>query len=273
MSLSPLSARLSLGAFLAICGGVGANLLVLQAPRTQVAEARITELRAPETKVEPWKIPGLVDADQLGRKALEALIGSHLAREKHPPQPQRASTKPSRPPEGKRVGSFAPSSGSFSQVILPGGNPQEVQKATVRGVQAELARRGYEPGSTDGVAGLITRAAVMAYEHDQGLPLTAEPSPEVLAHLRHGTSAPGAAIGLQPGAARPDSHAEQVIRSVQEGLGQLGYFAAQPDGFVSDQTIRAIREFEMDSGLVPSGRISGPLVARLAKQLDTQRAH
>jgi peptidoglycan hydrolase-like protein with peptidoglycan-binding domain len=106
----------------------------------------------------------------------------------------------------------------------------------------------------------------MAYEHDQGLPLTAEPSPEVLAHLRHGTSAPGAAIGLQPGAPQPASHAEQVIRSVQLALGQLGYLAAAPDGFVSEQTIRAIREFEMDSGLVPTGRISGPLVARLTKR-------
>lgn len=262
MPLSPFSARLALVAFLALCGGVGTNLMVLQAPRTRIAEVRVTE-----SKVEPWQIPGLVDADQLGRKALEALIGKHIS----PEPPVNRVVAPSRPPEGKRVGSFAPSSGSFSQVLLPGGDPKDVQRATVRGVQSELARRGYEPGSTDGVAGLVTRAAVMAYEHDQGLPLTAEPSPEVLAHLRHGTSAPGAAIGLQPGAPQPASHAEQVIRSVQAALGQLGYLAAGPDGSVSDQTIRAIREFEMDSGLIPTGRISGPLVARLSKQADAQR--
>jgi peptidoglycan hydrolase-like protein with peptidoglycan-binding domain len=260
--LSPFSARLALVAFLAICGGIGANLLVLQAPPTRVAEARVVE-----SGVAPWQIPALVDADQLGRKALEALIGSHVEREA--PE-HRAVSKPSREPEAKRVGSFAPSSGSFAQIALPGGDPGEVRKATVRSVQAELTRRGYEPGSADGVAGLVTRAAVMAYEHDQGLPLTAEPSPEVLAHLRHGTSAPGAAIGLQPGAPQPASHAEQVIRSVQQVLAQLGYLAAAPDGFVSEQTIRAIREFEMDSGLVPTGRISGPLVARLTKQTSVQ---
>lgn len=269
MPLSPFSARLALVAFLAIWGAVGTNLLVMQAPRTHIAEARIAEARVTETKVEPWQIPGLVDADQLGRKALEALIGSHIAREAPGTRP---SAKPPSAPEGKRVGSFSPSSGSFSPVVLPGGDPKEVQKATVRSVQTELTRRGYEPGSTDGMAGLVTRAAVMAYEHDQGLPLTAEPSPEVLAHLRHGTSAPGAAIGLQPGASQPTSHAEQVIRAVQEALGQLGYLAAEPDGFVSDQTIRAIREFEMDSGLVPTGRISGPLVARLARQTAGKRA-
>jgi len=269
VSLSPFSARLAVVAFLAICCGVGTNVLVMQVPRQQIAEARIAEARVPETKVDPWQIPGLVDADQLGRKALEALIGRHI---EHEAPASRTVSRPSRPPEGKRVGSFAPSSGSFSQVILPGGDPKDVQKATIRSVQAELARRGYEPGSADGVPGLVTRAAVMAYEHDQGLPLTAEPSPEVLAHLRHGTSAPGAAIGIQPGGAPPASHAEQVIRIVQQGLGQLGYLAARPDGLVSDQTIRAIREFEMDSGLVPTGRISGPLVARLARQIDGQRS-
>lgn len=258
MALSPFSARLALVAFLAISGGVGINLLVLQSPRSRVSEAR----------VQPWQIPVIVDADQLGRKALEALIGSHIERET---PDARTSANPPRIPEGKRVGSFAPSSGSFSQVPLPGSDPTDVQKATVRSVQLELSRRGYEPGTADGVPGLVTRAAVMAYEHDQGLPLTAEPSPEVLAHLRHGTSAPGAAIGLQPGAPKPASHAELVIRSVQEALGKLGYLAALPDGFVSDQTIRAIREFEMDSGLVPTGRISGPLVVRLAKQTGAQR--
>lgn len=266
MPLSPFSMRLALVAFLAICGAVGTNLLALQAPRTQVAQARISEPRTvTATKVDPWQIPGLVDADQLGRKALEALIGRHIAQEA-PADAQ--SPKPARLEEGKRIGSFAPSSGSFAQVLLPGGDPKEVQKATVRGVQVELARRGYEPGSADGIAGLVTRAAVMAYEHDQGLPLTAEPSPEVLAHLRHGTSAPGVAIGLDPGAPKPESYAEHVIRAVQKSLGQLGYLAAKPDGLVSDQTIRAIREFEMDSGLVPTGRISAPLIARLAKQTD-----
>ena len=269
MPLSPISARLALVAFIAICGGVGANLLVLQTPRTQVATSRVAPARVAEARVEPWQIPTLVDADQLGRKALEALIGSHISREA---PNNRAPASLPRPQEDKRVGSFSPSSGSFSQVLLPGGDPKEVHKATVRSVQQELSRRGYDPGSSDGVPGLVTRAAVMAYEHDQGLPLTAEPSPEVLAHLRHGTSAPGAAIGLQAGTAQPASHAEQVIRTVQTALGQLGYLVAEPDGFVSDQTIRAIREFEMDSGLVPTGRISGSLVARLAKQTGASPA-
>jgi peptidoglycan hydrolase-like protein with peptidoglycan-binding domain len=258
--LSPFRARLALVAFLAICGAIGTNLLVLQTPRKTSASAR----------VEPWNMPSLVDADQLGRKALEALIGSHVSRDM--PAPRRASEPARATPDDKRVGSFAPSSGSFSQVALPGGDPEQVRKATIRSVQLELSKRGYEPGTADGLPGLVTRAAVMAYEHDQGLPITAEPSPEVLAHLRHGTSAPGAAIGLEPNAPRTTGEAEQVIRTVQQALARLGYLTSRPDGAASDQTVRAIREFEMDSGLVPTGRISAPLVVRLARQTSQQRS-
>ena len=253
MPLSPFSARLALGAFLAIAMGIGTNLLVLQSPGGSTGQARWLGAH---------RIP-TVDAEQLGRKALEALIGSSLATTTPARSGRAVQTQES---ESRRLGGFAPSSGSFVSASMPGGDPVAVRKATVKSVQMELVRRGYEPGTTDGTAGLVTRAAVMAYEHDQGLPLTADPSPEVLAHLRHGTSAPGAAIGLEAGGNSRKGHAEQVIRSVQQALGKLGYLGSPPDGFTSEETVRAIREFEMDCGLVPSGRISGPLVAKLTKQ-------
>ncbi len=47
-------------------------------------------------------------------------------------------------------------------------------------MQRELQIRGYETGARDGVAGVMTRGAIMAYEHDHGLPLTARPSQELL---------------------------------------------------------------------------------------------
>jgi len=256
--LSPFYARATFAAFLAIGTGIGTNLLVLQYP---------TRLAATTTPAVVRTIPG-VDADHLGRKALDALIGSSLVS----PLPENAKSSRStrsRDTEARRVGSFAPSSGSFAHMAVPGGDPAETRKATVRSVQTELAKRGYEPGPPDGASGLVTRAAVMAYEHDQGLPLTADPSPEVLAHLRHGTSAPGAAIGIEPSARQTSAHAEQVIKAVQQALAKLGYLGSPPDGSASDETVRAIREFEMDGGLVPSGRISGPLMARLSQQATT----
>ncbi len=264
MPLSPICARFALITFLAIGGGIGSNLLMLQNPPRNSAGTNPATIRV---------IPG-VDAENLGRKALEALIGNSLVAPLpdggRPSNSTRArDTDPARDTDARRLGSFAPSSGSFAHIVVPGGDPSEARRATVKGVQAELARRGYEPGPSDGATGLVTRAAVMAYEHDQGLPLTADPSPEVLAHLRHGTSAPGAAIGLEANIGRAVGHAEQVIKAVQQALGKLGYLSASPDGLASDETVRAIREFEMDCGLVPSGRISGPLVARLTQQASS----
>ena len=268
MPLSPFAARLALAAFLAIGAGIATNLLALQRPDEQASDSRARGQRPR---------PAL-DGEHLGRLALDAISGRESAgpQTRAPTQPQPQPTPRAtrgRPTEREaldsrshRIGSFAPSSGQLSLAALPGADPAEARRATIKGIQVELARRGYEPGPADGAPGLVTRAAVMAYEHDQGLPLTADPSPEVLAHLRHGTSAPGAAIGLDASAPRTTGSADQVIRSVQQSLGHLGYLGTAPDGLATDDTVRAIREFEMDSGLVPSGRISGPLVARLAKQ-------
>jgi peptidoglycan hydrolase-like protein with peptidoglycan-binding domain len=247
-----------LAAFLAIGIGIGTNLLVLQGNRLPSADARLQNMDA---------FP-ISDAEKLRRLTIEALGGRETA-PPPPVPPVRAQRRSSgREPDASthRVGSFAPSSGRLALTAMPGADPGEARRATIRAVQTELARRGYEPGPADGAAGMVTRAAVMAYEHDQGLPLTADPSPEVLAHLRHGTSAPGAAIGLEADALRTTGQAELVIRTVQQSLSHLGYLAATPDGLATDDTVRAIREFEMDIGLIPSGRISGPLLGHLSRK-------
>ena len=257
MPLSPFSARLAVAAFLAIGAGIGSNLLYFQGPDDRgTGSDRLAFLRP----------RALTDAEKLEHLALQAIGGGVQKTEAASPSREAAGEREAGV-RTHRIGSFAPSAGKLALTSLPGADPGEARRATIRGVQLELAKRGYEPGPADGAMGLVTRAAVMAYEHDQGLPLTADPSPEVLAHLRHGTSAPGAAIGLDATAPRTTGSTEHVIRSVQQSLAQLGYLASQPDGIASDETVRAIREFEMDAGLVPSGRISGPLVARLTRQL------
>ena len=45
---------------------------------------------------------------------------------------------------------------------------------TASEVQRELKALGYAPGSSDGTADLKTQAAIMAFEYDNGLPMTAE---------------------------------------------------------------------------------------------------
>ena len=51
-------------------------------------------------------------------------------------------------------------------------------------VQEELAARGYYRGPLDGIAGRGTRAAILKYEQDNGLPRTGEVSLMLVNHLR-----------------------------------------------------------------------------------------
>ena len=54
----------------------------------------------------------------------------------------------------------------------PSNDAGDISSAEItRGIQRELNSRGYEAGQPDGVAGLVTRAAIFAYEYDNDLVL------------------------------------------------------------------------------------------------------
>jgi peptidoglycan hydrolase-like protein with peptidoglycan-binding domain len=131
-----------------------------------------------------------------------------------------------------------------------------------RAIQRELKSKGYEAGAVDGVAGLVTRGAIMAYESDAGLPLTGEPRQALLQHIVLG-SAQIRPLG-DGDQTPPGPEADAVIRAVQRALHQLGYVTSPPDGRLNDETRRAIRRFEADRKLAETGRISGELIAKLA---------
>lgn len=133
----------------------------------------------------------------------------------------------------------------------------------VRGIQRELNSRGYAAGPPDGVAGLVTRAAIMAYEHDYGLPLTAGATQDLLSRIVLGSAAPSPANSAATRTAGQE--ADAVIKSVKQQLTARGYAVGGADGAANDQLARAIREFEIDQKLPESGRISGPLVSRLTR--------
>ncbi|MEZ5853620.1 MAG: peptidoglycan-binding domain-containing protein [Hyphomicrobiaceae bacterium] len=252
MPLTPFQARTAVAAFLLASMGVAANLLMLQTPGPSSKAGAAASLA--------------MDAERLRRLSMEAAQEENGGK---PLVPAVINAPPKRPPvQATRAGRFSPSAGAMIDTSAPDSNPIATRTATISGVQTELTRRGYQPGAIDGAVGLVTRAAILAYENDNGLPLSAEPSPELLAHLRHGTSAPGLAVGFDGEAKAPSREAESVTRAVQQSLHHLGYLSSTADGRISEETARAIREFEMDSGMIPTGRISAPLVNQLAKRLN-----
>jgi peptidoglycan hydrolase-like protein with peptidoglycan-binding domain len=130
---------------------------------------------------------------------------------------------------------------------------------TIRAIQRELRQKGYGTLATDGTLRPQTRAAIMAYEYDNGLVLTGQASEGLLTRILFGGS-PAA----EPAGKVGSAEAAELVRLVQQSLAALGYQPGPADGQLKAETVRAIREFEMDKGLVPKGRVSVELMAQLA---------
>lgn len=141
--------------------------------------------------------------------------------------------------------------------------------ATTRAIQRELQSRGYDTGTPDGVAGLVTRAAIMAFEFDHGLPLTGRPNEKLLKYILLGSD--GAPVNPSGAVSVQSAEAEDVIRSVQRSLAKLGYRPGRINGKLGPSTASAIRKFELDQAMPESGCVSGPLVSRLTRLSDRGR--
>jgi peptidoglycan hydrolase-like protein with peptidoglycan-binding domain len=138
----------------------------------------------------------------------------------------------------------------------------------VTGIQRELAARDYDLGAPDGTASATTRGAIMAWEHDNGLSLTGEPTAAVLKAIILGVEpATGAQIASELKALpkEREPRTQHLIRSVQQSLADLGYVLGTASGQMNDDTAKAIREFEQEQGLPTTGRISATLISRLAR--------
>lgn len=137
----------------------------------------------------------------------------------------------------------------------------EINAAEItRGIQRELNNRNYEAGPPDGIAGTVTRAAIFAYEYDNGLTLSGQPNADLLSRIVLGSSS------IAPPASRPGSKmtpdGESFVRTVRQQLANLGYDVGQGAGLTPDFS-RAIRKFEAAQKLPETGRISAPMVARM----------
>jgi peptidoglycan hydrolase-like protein with peptidoglycan-binding domain len=224
----PNRVTLQLLSFLMLAGGVAANVFFMQSSGRGVVSAQVSASDA-------WNIAA-IEAAEFGDTGSIGRPGSEAKRESN----------------GLNLSALgAPSAPAKSTS----------QTEVTRAVQRELQIRGYETGARDGVAGVMTRGAILAYEHDHGLPLTARPSQELLKAIILGER--GKAGGK--GAKAETAEAQDVIRSVQRSLAKLGYKAGSANGKLTPETARAIRAFEGDQALPETGRVSGPLISRLAR--------
>lgn len=218
--MTPQLARIALCGFAFLTGGVATNALYFQGRILQ--PSRVTQERAPERR------PTAERTNYVEPKA-------NARDDRRLPPMQANAAKLENPPE-------------------PGATDGRVD--TIKAIQRELSTRGYGPVAIDGIPGLATRAAIMAFEADEGLPLTAIANEQMLKNIL---------LGAVPGnTAPPSARAQDVIRAVQNWLLSLGYQAGPSTGLMTPETEKAIRTFETNLGLAPKGRISADLVKRLA---------
>ena len=97
---------------------------------------------------------------------------------------------PKSPPPGPatpvpaRVGTTAPATVVPRRVSVPALPPEETAKATIEQAQRLLARLGYPVGPADGIVGPKTRAAVKAFQRNEGLAENGKVSDQLLSQLR-----------------------------------------------------------------------------------------
>lgn len=134
-------------------------------------------------------------------------------------------------------------------------------EVTLQAVERELNHLGYLADGVQPNERNFTRAAILAFEYDHGLPLTATASPELLEALILGRArAPGASTKIET------EIAASLIRRVQATLVRLGYPVGSIDGQIGPRTRAAIKAFEQHEGLMPTGRVSAQLFAILVRE-------
>ncbi len=252
--MSQLTERLALALFTVLSGALVTNMFVLQPP----ARRGVT---GPEDRIAAMRQDGLPTG------AINAPITAPAASSSSPPaegaKPD-VSALPSSTSASNSQQAVTPTEQRPLKIAppAPSANPE-----LVRALQRELRAKGYETGAEDGTLTLVTRAAIMAYEADQQLPLTAEPREELLTELIlgevGGAGHKGTSNELSPAA-------QDVVRAVQADLKRKGFDPGAEDGHLSEATIRAIRSFEEAEHMAAKGRISGELIAKLKTAPDKQ---
>src|SRR5271157_3123022 len=123
-------------------------------------------------------------------------------------------------------------------------------------LQRELARRGYANQLQVRPNGL--RLAVLAYEFDNGLPLTGEPTEALLKRvLFDGNQGPRGSFSD-----RAELNTKLVMEA-QRMLAGLGFFRGTFSGRIDVWTSNAIRDFERHRGIPLTGRLSDQTLLEL----------
>ncbi len=142
----------------------------------------------------------------------------------------------------------APGAVAGEPEATPSAAPGEAS-GLVAGIQEKLAGAGLYPGPVDGALGVATVQAIEAFQRSRGLPVTGEPSMDLLVALATGVP--------------PERPSVETVARVQSALNARGFGPIAVDGLMGSQTGGAIRRFERSRGLPETGEVSEALMEAL----------
>ena len=131
-------------------------------------------------------------------------------------------------------------------------------------IQKGLIQLKLFSGTADGKLGPVTKAAILTYQKNAGLPQSGAVSAALLAHVTAtaGGATPAMAMAAANAAAAATGERER-LKAVQVALNHIGYGKVNVDGVMSAQTVNAIRRFELDNGLPVTGLVGEQLYKKL----------
>lgn len=174
-----------------------------------------------------------------------------------PMPPALPKARPASPPAAHSQSS-APAAARSAPAAPTAAAPRaDATAGLVADTQRALADRHYYDGPIDGILGAGTKAAISSFEMRIGLIPTGQPSRQLLDQIRRGY--PAAAPASTGSIAGPDAQ----LKRVQHALNEIGYGPIPEDGRDGAKTAAAIRRFEIDNRLPPTGQAGNAVTAKL----------
>ena len=144
---------------------------------------------------------------------------------------------------------------------------------SIRLVQKKLHALGFYKGKVDGVPGSMTNAAIRRFQLFQSLKVTGELNHQTLDKLGvfHEASAPyynaiGKFFAGGPFVKAEANLQVQTLRQMQQILAAAGFYAGPHNGMPGPSFVAALKEWQVDQGIRPSGRMDSTTARKMALQ-------
>jgi len=144
--------------------------------------------------------------------------------------------------------------------------PARPRSQVVAEIQRELSKRGFFDGSTDGMYGPKTDAAIRDFEQAAGLRASSEPNEALLQAIMR---SPVKSKAAAPPQRKNDPIANLIasgdtkLMAVQRALSSYGYGQIKPSGVYDPETRSAIERFERERKMPVTGRVTDRLTREL----------